>query len=215
VALTGGIACGKSVVAEILRKHGCYIYSADRAAHDVMAPGGPAWKKIVARFGGDILNPDGTVDRTGLGRVVFGDAKARHFLNALIHPLVLAEQARVIADVERQGRHMIFISEAALTVEAGYAPLFDKVVVVHCRESIQKRRLMERDGAGEKAARKKIGSQMPQEEKLRHADYAIDTSDSLAETVEQTERVFAALVQDAVLMRPTRSKPASFRKPAG
>ena len=206
VALTGGIACGKSVVAEILKDKGCFVYSADAAAHDLMTPGQPAWKKVVARFGRGVLNPDGSVNRSILGKIIFENAEARHFLNALIHPLVLAEQAKVIATVERQGRHAIFVSEAALTVEAGYAPLFDKVIVVHCRTSLQARRLMERNGIGETAARNKIGSQLPQEDKLKQADYAIDTSGSLAETVEQTERVFAALIQDAKLVdrRPAK-----------
>ena len=201
VALTGGIACGKSVVARLLEEKGCFVHSADKAAHDLMSPGRPAWKKIVARFGRDILREDRTIDRSRLGPAVFSDPSARRFLDRLIHPLVLTEQEQILRRLEREGRVLIFVSEAALTVEAGYARHFDLVVVVHCSKSEQVRRLRERDGIGRAAALRKIGAQMPRKEKLRHADYAIDTTGSLAETVEQTERVCACLHQDAKLKR--------------
>jgi dephospho-CoA kinase len=161
-----------------------------------MEPGKSAWRKIVARFGDGILGPGRTIDRKALGRIVFSDGEARAFLDALIHPLVLADQARLVRRLEREGRTKIFVSEAALTVEAGAARRFDKVVVVHCRPDVQVRRLMARDAIGGRAARQRIRSQMPQKEKLRHADYAVDASGIVEETVEQTERLFAALVRD-------------------
>jgi dephospho-CoA kinase len=197
VALTGGIASGKSVVAGLLEQKGFTVHSADATAHGLMSPGRPAWKKIVARFGRDILREDRTIDRARLGKAVFSDPAARRFLDRLLHPLVLAERERILRRLEREGRVRIFVSEAALTVEAGYARHFDRVVVVHCSKAEQVRRLRERDGIGRAAALRKIGSQMPRKEKLRHADYAIDTTGSLAETVEQTERVCAQLVRDA------------------
>ncbi len=94
---------------------------------------------------------------------------------------------------------MIFVSEAALVVEAGFARFYDKIIVAHCDRDIQVRRLMERDGIGRAEALKKIGSQLGQEEKLKHADYTIETSGTLAETIEQTERVYAMLVRDEEL----------------
>jgi len=199
--LTGGIACGKSVVARLLEEKGCFVLSADRAAHELMAPDRPAWKKVVSRFGKDILRADGTIDRSRLGPLVFSDPAARRFLDGLLHPLVLAERERIIGRLEREGRTRIFVSEAALTIEAGYARHFDRVVVVHCAEIEQIRRLSARDRIGAEEARRKIGAQMPQDLKLRHADYAIDTSGTLAETVEQTERVYARLVLDAEVKR--------------
>lgn len=214
VALTGGIACGKSVVTRILREKGCVVHSADEAAHALMSPGRTAWKKIVVRFGDAVLNPDRTINRSRLGRIVFSDPDARRFMNALVHPLVMAEEKRLIARLEREGRARIFVSEAALTIEAGYGPFFDKVIVVHCPESLQVRRLMGRDGIGQEEARKKIGTQMPLKEKLRHADYAIDASGSLQETVEQTEKVYAALLQDADLKRMSRRRPSPPKKQA-
>ena len=199
VALTGGIASGKSVVAGLLEEKGCFVHSADMAAHELMSPGRPAWKKIVVRFGRDILSKDRTIDRARLGPLVFSDPSARRFLERLLHPLVLAERERILRRLEREGRVRIFVSEAALTIEAGYARHFDRVVVVHCSKSEQVRRLRERDGIGRAAALRKIGAQMPRKEKLRHADYSIDSTGSLDETVEQTARVYACLHQDAEL----------------
>ena len=197
--MTGGIASGKSVVAGLLVEKGFFVHSSDKAAHELMSPGRPAWKKIVARFGRDILREDRTIDRTRLGPAVFSDPAARRFLNRLLHPLVLAERERVLRRLEREGRVRIFVSEAALTIEAGYARHFDRVVVVHCSKAEQVRRLRQRDGISRAAALRKIGAQMPRKEKLRLADYTIDTTGSLAETVEQTERLCARLFQDAEL----------------
>jgi len=196
VALTGGIATGKSVVAKILEQHGCYAHSADRVAHDLMKPGRPVWQKIVSHFGRQILNPDQTINRSGLGGIVFSDEKERQFLNSLVHPLVLKKKKRVIRRLDKNGKHKIFISEAALTIESGFVPFFDKVIVVHCAENVQIQRLMTRDNISRSEALKKIRSQMPSQEKRRYADYAIDTSGSLEDTVRQTEDVYQHLLFD-------------------
>jgi dephospho-CoA kinase len=177
-----------------------------------MRPGGPAWKKIVGRFGPSILRADRTIDRARLGPAVFADPAARRFLDRLLHPLVLAEQERTALRLEREGLVRIFVVEAALTIEAGYARHFDRVVVVHCSRVEQVRRLRERDGIGRATALRKIGSQMPRREKLRHADYAIDTSGTLAGTVEQTERLFAQLVRDAEFKEMGSNIPFSLLK---
>lgn len=162
-----------------------------------MLPGRPAWKKVVDRFGPSILRPDRTIDRAALGALVFSDPAARQALDAIVHPLVLADQEKTVRRLERDGRVRIIVVEAALTIEAGYAGHFDRIVVVHCRKADQIRRLRERDGISRAAAARRVGAQMPSREKLRLADYAIDTSGSLAETVEQAERLHARLVQDA------------------
>jgi len=203
--LTGGIACGKSVVARLLAEKGCALFYADREAHDLMRPGRPAWKAVVARFGPAVLRPDRSIDRPRLGPLVFADPAARRFLDGLIHPLVLIEQEKAIRRLERAGGAPIFVVEAALTVEAGYARHFDRVVVVDCRKPEQVRRLRLRDGIGRAEALRRIGSQMPAREKRKHADYVIDASGSLAGTVEQTERVYAQLVRDAEMKRATPS----------
>jgi len=149
-----------------------------------MAPGRPAWKKIVARFGRDILRADRTIDRARLGPLVFSDPAARRFLDGLLHPLVLAEQEKVVRRLEREGRVRIFVSEAALTVEAGFAGRFDRVIVVHCSGAEQLRRS---PCATASTARRPGARSGPiaSSRKAAAADYAIDTTGSLAETVEQ------------------------------
>ncbi len=201
VALTGGIACGKSVVAGILREKGCFVHSADLAARELMAPESEVGRAVVGHFGRDILGPDGAIDRRRLGAIVFADAAERAFLDALVHPRVLDKVRELVAEQERLGRHKIFVSEAALVFEAGFERLFDRIVVVSCREDVRIARLMIRDGIGREEALRKIGAQMPQEEKTGRADYVIDASGTLAETVEQTERVYAMLVMDEELER--------------
>ena len=196
VALTGGIATGKSVVANILEDLGCYIHHADKIAHELTEPEKPAWEKIVAHFGEKILNKDKTINRSRLGKIIFSDKKEQVILNKLIHPLVLKKKKETIGKLEEEGRHNIFVSEAALTVEAGFTDLFDKVIVVYCTRDIQIKRLMARDRISRKEALQKLKSQMIPEEKLKHADYIIDTSETLQDTVEQTERIYRNLVID-------------------
>jgi dephospho-CoA kinase len=199
VALTGGIACGKSVIGRLLLEKGCFVHSADTAAREVMSPGTDVWRTVADHFGPGILREDGTIDRAKLGAIIFSDDKERAFLNGLVHPRIFERIKEIVTRLEKEGRHTIFVSEAALVVEAGFARFYDKIVVAHCDRDIQVRRLMERDGIGRAEALKKIGSQLGQEEKLKHADYTIETSGTLAETIEQTERVYAMLVRDEEL----------------
>jgi len=196
VSLTGGIATGKSIVADVFQNLGCYIHHADETAHRLMQPGTPVWKKIIKHFGKDILNKDRSINRPKLGAIVFADQDEREFLNSLIHPLVMAKKKDVIRRLGEEGRYKIFISEAALTLEAGFVAFFDKVVVVFCRPEIQIERLMERDGISRPQALRKIRSQMSPEEKTKYADYIIDSSGMIEETVEQTERIFRNLMLD-------------------
>ncbi|MEW5901173.1 MAG: dephospho-CoA kinase [Acidobacteriota bacterium] len=196
VALTGGIATGKSVVAKLLEQRGCYVHHADQAARNLMRPRSPAWRKIVRRFGPRVLRSDQTIDRTLLGKIIFADPRQREFLNRLIHPLVLAQKKRIIRRLEKKGSHRLFVSEAALTIEAGYSGFFDRVIVVHCPEEIQVRRLQERDKISRAGALRRIRSQMPGAEKVKHADYLIDSSGTIEETAAQTQHVYRRLLSD-------------------
>jgi len=206
VALTGGIACGKSVIGRLLLEKGCFVHSADTAAREVMSPGTDVWRTVADHFDPGILREDGTIDRAKLGAIIFSDDKERAFLNGLVHPRIFERIKEMVARLEKEGRHTIFVSEAALVVEAGFARFYDKIVVAHCGRDIQVRRLMGRDGIDRAEALKKIGSQLGQEEKLKHADYTIETSGTLAETIEQTERVYAQLVQDSELKLPAHAR---------
>jgi dephospho-CoA kinase len=196
VALTGGIATGKSIISRALAGPGFFIHSADRAAHELMLPGRPAWKRIVARFGRGILDPDQKINRQRLGKIVFSSPADRRFLDRVVHPLVLEKKRQEVRKLERLGRHKVYISEAALTIEAGLASCFDKVVLAYCPESVQVERLMKRDRIGREEALRKIRSQMPLADKIAHADYLIDTSGTLRETDAQAEKLRRSLLQD-------------------
>ena len=201
VALTGGIASGKSIVGNVLRRRGCHLDKSDEIAREIMAPDKPAWTKIVSRFGHDLLEPDRSINRKKLGGLIFGDREARHFIDSLVHPLVMKQKRETIARLEREGRVKIYVSEAALTIEAGFAEFFDEVVVVYCPEEVHIRRLMDRDGISREEACGRIRTQMPAEEKLEYADYVVDTSGSMEETIEQAEELYEELLLDARIKR--------------
>ncbi|UCE42691.1 MAG: dephospho-CoA kinase [Candidatus Aminicenantes bacterium] len=196
VALTGGIATGKSVIAQVWEQLGCYIHESDILAHELQAPNQPAWKAIISHFGEKILNPDKTINRDALGAIVFADRQELQFLNDLLHPMVMAKKTELIEKIDQEGHYKIFVSVAALTIEAGYAGFFDKIIVVHCNKQTQLKRLIERDAIDRKKALEKINSQMSPEEKLGFADYSIDTSGSLKQTLEQAEKVYRNLMID-------------------
>jgi dephospho-CoA kinase len=200
VSLTGGIATGKSVVAGVFEELGCYIHHADRVAHQLMEPEQPAWKKIIDHFGPSILREDKTIDRKKIGALVFSDKKERLFLNELLHPLVFQQRSHEIDRLRGERHFKVFISEAALTIEAGYASFFDRVVLTFCSENIQIDRLMDRDQMDRDEALKRIKSQLPPKKKIKFADYVIDTSKSLFQTVEETEKVFRSLIADYELL---------------
>jgi dephospho-CoA kinase len=200
VALTGGIASGKSVIANVLEELGCYIHHADLVAHELMEPEKPAWDAVVAHFGQKILNPDKTINRLKLSEIVFSDHKERQFLNNIIHPLVFKKKKEIIQTLRKEGVYKIFVSEAALTIEAGLTDFFDRIIIAFCKKDIQITRLMERDRISQKDALKKIQSQMDPEKKAQFADYRIDTSGRFQNTIEQTEIVFRNLMMDYQLL---------------
>jgi dephospho-CoA kinase len=191
VGLTGGIACGKSRVRRHLAAAGFGTLDLDGVAHEMMAPGGPAYDDVVAAFGRGILAADGTVDRKVLGARVFGDAAARAELNALVHPRVRDEEARRAAAHAAAGGR-VFVTDAALLVEAGLHLRFDRLVVVDCEGGEQLRRLVARDRIEETAARARIDAQMPAAEKRRFAHIVFDASGSL----EATDAAAAALATE-------------------
>lgn len=201
VALTGGIATGKSVVAGVLRRRGCFVESADLVARGLMNPGRKAWREAVAHFGPSILNPDRTINRPKLAAIIFADEAERRFLNSIVHPLVMAGKRRTVRKLEKLGRRRIFVSEAALTVEAGLAGFFDKVIVTDCPVELQVRRLMARDGLKRPDALRRIRAQMPRAARLRQADYIVDASGTQERTIEQAEEVASRLREDYQRLR--------------
>lgn len=198
VGLTGGIASGKSVVGGMLAALGAHVAQADQMSHDLMRPGEAVYKQVVTRFGAEILNPDGTVNRSRLADIVFkGDPPRIAELNAIVHPAVIAKQEKWMDEIERSDPNGIAIVEAALILEAGMKPHFDKLIVVTCHPEQRIQRWMQRTGADYKSAKKEItrrmAAQLPDEEKIKAADFLIDNSGSLEATRIQVESVFAKL----------------------
>jgi dephospho-CoA kinase len=205
VALTGGIASGKSVIADVFRSRGAVIDSADASARELMVPGRPGWEAVVARLGPAILGADRMIDRRKLAEILFRDPEVRSFLDAAIHPLVQNARRETVARLEREGRTKIYVAESALIFEAGVAGFFDRIVAASCDDSVRAARLAARDGLEPEEAARRLRAQLPDADKRRRADYVIDTSGPLEETLAGAERVYARLVEDAA--RKDRGEP--------
>lgn len=205
VGLTGGIACGKTVVGEMFAARGAHFIQADRIAHQLMQPGGSVYNQVVLHFGREILQPDGRINRQKLARVAFGQpasdgspaATRVEELNRIVHPAVIAAQEEWMADIGRRDPYAITMVEAALILEAGVGHRFDKLVVVTCTREARLQRFAQRLHLDAEAARsemqRRMAAQMPEEEKLRRADYVIDNSGSLADTERQVDKIMQEL----------------------
>jgi len=193
VGLTGGIATGKSHVTGLLRELGCAVMDADVVAHQVIEPGQPAYQEIVNEFGPEVLADSGAIDRARLGAIVFADSSRLKRLNAIVHPRVMEAQERWLAEVAARNPQAIAVVDAALLIEAGAYRRFDKVVVVFCEPELQLERLVKRNRLTREAAVARMAAQMPTEEKLRYADYAINTSGGFEDTRRQVQELYHEL----------------------
>jgi dephospho-CoA kinase len=197
VALTGGIATGKSVCLRRFAELGAPVIDADALARDAVATGTPALAKVVERFGPSVLRTDGSLDRAALGQVVFADAGARADLERIVHPIVYDAIARWFDDRQADtaaGRvSHVAVADIPLLYETGHEPRFDRVVVAACRADQQVDRLVARDGLTEDEARQRLAAQWPIERKRAMADLVIDTSGSLADTRNNVDCVWALL----------------------
>jgi dephospho-CoA kinase len=211
VGLTGGIAAGKSVVGEMFVALGAHLVQADRIAHSLMQPGEAVYNEVVRHFGREILNPDGSVNRSKLAEVAFGPASAPEGqrasriqeLNRIVHPVVIRSQDEWMEETGRQDRHAVAIVEAALILEAGAGDRFDRLIVVTCAEEQRVIRFAARQKIDIDAARKEVirrmAVQLPDEEKIKAADFVIDNSGSLEQTREQVRVVWEQLRAAAAL----------------
>jgi dephospho-CoA kinase len=190
IALTGGIATGKSYVLEQFRKRGIPSLDADALAHGVEAAGTEATTAITARFGSDVLGADGSVDRAKLGPIVFADPAARKDLEAIVHPAVYRAIAAGLRGFELVGGYPFAIVDVPLLYETGAETNFDRVVVTACSPELQLARLRER-GMSETSARQRLAAQWPTDEKIARADFVIRTDGPY----EETDRQVADLVQ--------------------
>ncbi len=197
VGLTGGIASGKSTVAELFRQAGARVIDADRIAHQVMAPGGSAWNAVVEAFGEKILAADKRIDREKLGALVFADPRLRKQLEHIVHPHVHAAIEAEVARIRMQNPRALVVEDIPLLLETGMSRDLAELIVVYVPESVQLERLMKRDRLDRQAALQRIGAQIPMEEKKKRATLVIDNSGSAAETRKQFRRIFHRLAERA------------------
>jgi dephospho-CoA kinase len=209
VGLTGGIAAGKSVVGEMFVALGACLVQADRIAHSLMQPGEAVYNEVVRHFGREILNRDGSVNRAKLAEAAFGPATAAEGkrasrigeLNRIVHPVVIRSQDAWMQEVGRQDPHAVAIVEAALILEAGAGGHFDRLIVVTCSAEQRVARFAARQKidleASGKEVERRMAAQLPDQEKIKAADYVIDNSGSLDQTREQVCQVWQKLRAEA------------------
>jgi dephospho-CoA kinase len=209
VGLTGGIAAGKSVVGDMFVALGARLVQADRIAHSLMQPGEPVYNEVVRHFGREILNPDGSVNRSKLAEIAFApstdaaDNRGSRIdeLNRIVHPVVIRNQDAWMQEMGRQNPHAVAIVEAALILEAGLHKRFDRLVVVTCDAEQRVSRFALRQQIDIEAARKEVerrmAAQLPDEEKIKAADFVIDNSGSLEKTRMQVREVWEKLHAEA------------------
>lgn len=190
IGLTGGIASGKSTVGALLEQHGAVLIDADAIVHEIQAPGGPAYRAIVERFGPGVVADDGTLDRPKLASIVFGDDEARRQLMAITNPLVgrvMGERVAALA-----GTDAVVVLDIPLLAEGGRERYgLAGVLVVDCPEEAQVRRLLDHRGYTEEEARARIAAQASREERLAIADHVIDNSGSPEELAAAVDAAWA------------------------
>jgi dephospho-CoA kinase len=193
VGLTGGLACGKSFVGQAFADLGCHLLQADQLGHEVLAPGGEAYGPVVRAFGTGILIGGEEIDRRALAGQVFGNPERLAVLNSLVHPPVQRREEEWLAGVAAVDPLGIAVVEAAILIETGSYKRFDKLIVVACDEEQQVQRAMKRDGLGRDEVMARLSRQMPLAEKLKFADFVINTSGTKEETLRQVRTVYETL----------------------
>jgi dephospho-CoA kinase len=198
IGLTGGIASGKSLVAELFRRLGASVIDSDSIAREVVEPGTTGWQSVVAEFGQDILAPDGTIDRAKLGSIIFSDRERRDTLNAILHPRIINTIREQIAALGKQYPEALVVADIPLLIECGLQHEFDAVIVVWSPAELQRKRIMERDGLSAAEAQQRIDAQMALNAKQAHATYVIKNDGSEKKTEEQAKKIFFTIKQRAI-----------------
>ncbi|MBU2622692.1 MAG: dephospho-CoA kinase [Proteobacteria bacterium] len=196
--LTGGIATGKSTVSSILREAGAIIIDADAIARDAVKKNLPAWQEIVRIFGKEVLLPDGEINRTYLGDIIFRDSSKKEILNKIVHPYVIQKVAELIEEIGKESPDSIVILDVPLLIEAKMDKGLEDLILVYTPEWIQIERLIERDGITEEEALLKVRSQMPIDKKKEFSTIIIDNSGSIEATKKRALEVFDSLKKKGV-----------------
>jgi dephospho-CoA kinase len=193
VGLTGGIASGKSFVGRSLADLSCHLIEADELGHQVLLPSGEAYDAVVNLFGNQILDQEGLIDRRQLAKLVFDQPDMLEKLNRLVHPAVRAREDQMMADIARTDPRGIVVVAAAILVETGSYKRYDKLIVVVCTAEQQLERALKRGPYTREEILARLSRQLPLEEKVRVADYVIDTSGSKEHALEQVRAVYSSL----------------------
>ncbi len=203
VALTGGIAAGKSTIARRLAEHGAVIVDADAIVRDVQQPGSPVLAEIAAAFGERMLRADGSLDRAALGAHVFGDPQRVAQLNAIVHPAVRAESQRRFAAAFAADPAAVVVYDVPLLAEARAADGWDLVIVAHAPAPVRQQRMVQLRGMTPDDARARLAAQVPDDQRLALADVVIDTAGTVDETIAQTDAVWERLSSGLGVGDPT------------
>jgi len=194
VGLTGGIACGKSTVADMFVRKGAYLIDFDVLAHEVQKPGRAAWERVVSYFGDDILLPDKSINRDKLAKIVFYNPEKLNSLNQIVHPYTFLEWHDHLEKISSRNKNAIIIAAIPLLFEVKSQHLFDVTVLVLASREEQLSRLKLRNGLTREDAQKRIDSQMSLEQKKKLADIVIDNENSLLHTEAKVDEVWQKLV---------------------
>jgi dephospho-CoA kinase len=194
VGLTGGIACGKTTVAQMFVRHGAYLIDLDKLSLAVVAPQLPAWQEIIELFGDNILLLDGNINRNKLAKIVFADKEKLKKLNSIVHPRVLAEWSKSLEDIEGKNKKTIVISEVPLLFEKNLQKMVDLSILVVITPAEQISRLMMRNDLTEDEAKRRLQSQLPIEEKIKMVDIVIENRGAPLETEKIVEKVWKELL---------------------
>ena len=189
IGLAGGIGSGKSEVARILTEMGAVVLDADKLGHQVYAPNTQGWREVVAAFGEDILDPNGEVDRRKLGPKVFGKPEEMDKLNAIAWPKIRESLQQGIEEQRRVGAKVVVV-DAAILIEAGWTNLGDEVWVTTTPEDQVVQRIQARNNLTEEQVRARIASQMPVEERVKHADVVVENDQDLEALRQKVEKLW-------------------------
>ncbi len=189
IGLTGGIGTGKTQVSDILASLGAAIINADQDGHEAYLPNTGTWRDIVAAFGRGVLSESGEIDRGKLGGIVFSDPDALKRLNSITHPRIFEMIREKISHLDREGVRLVVV-EAALLIEANWTPLVDRVWVVTSEEADVVMRLAARNNLSEESIRARIASQMPQTERVKHADVIINNDGDLGQLRSRVQKAW-------------------------
>lgn len=195
IGMTGGIGSGKNQVADMFNQLGFYTIDSDISSRKVMEKGEAAYEKIVSFFGKDILDENEDILRKKLGDIVFNDKEKLKTLENIVHPAIYEYERKERSKIYGRDDKAVVITHAALIIESGSIDKYDALIVISCPDELQVKRVMQRDNFSEEKARNIVSHQIPNEERLKYADFIIDNSSTLDDLYKEVKRVHNLITQ--------------------